>query len=170
MNGQTIFDETETFHGIKDLIKSGYPGVNFINILHAAFTCADPKSIKFLSSFPYLFALLRRACIKAAHKMLMKSTPGLDWYNTTDGRYAQIFRVSPLLLDTIEFSGQISDFNFWSRTLTNQEIAQFSSGCQYDFETISKPDLLKWSKINITYSSTKNYDGIQVSISSMLNE
>ncbi len=89
----------------------------------------------------------------------MKLTPVLNWYNTTGGQYAQIFRVSPILLDTNEFSGQISDFNFWSRTLTNQEIDQFSSGCQYDFETISKPDLLKWSKVNITYSSTKNYYG-----------
>jgi len=33
-------------------------GVNFTNILRAAFTREDPKSIKIQSSYQYLFALL----------------------------------------------------------------------------------------------------------------
>ncbi len=49
------------------------PGVNFINALWAAFTCADPKSAKNTDVF---FALLGSAPAKAARKMLMKLTPG----------------------------------------------------------------------------------------------
>jgi hypothetical protein len=35
--------------------------VNFTNVLHAAFTCKDPKSVKIQSSCQYLFALLGSA-------------------------------------------------------------------------------------------------------------
>jgi len=52
--------------------KSVVPGVNFINILRAAFTRVGPKSAKRLS-----FALLGSACVKAACKTLMKITPGV---------------------------------------------------------------------------------------------
>jgi len=48
------------------LVKSN-PGVNFINILQAAFTCADPKSTKKYSQAISLFALLG-----SARKMLVK--------------------------------------------------------------------------------------------------
>jgi hypothetical protein len=43
-------------------------GVNFINVLRAAFAHADPKSAKRLK----IFALSGSACAKAAHEMLMK--------------------------------------------------------------------------------------------------
>jgi len=43
--------------------------------LCAAFMRKDPKIIKIQSSSQYLFALLRPARVKAAHKMLMKLTP-----------------------------------------------------------------------------------------------
>jgi len=52
------------------------PGVNFINVLWAAFTLRDPKSIKIQSSCQYLFVLLRSAFIETSRKMLMKLTPG----------------------------------------------------------------------------------------------
>ncbi len=56
-------------------------GVNFINVLWAAFTCADPESakraVKLSTSF---LALLRSARTKAACKMLMKLTTGLPRY------------------------------------------------------------------------------------------
>jgi len=51
-------------------------GVNFINVLQTAFRCPDPKSTKRLTSLLYFFPLLGSACIKAAHKVLMKLTPG----------------------------------------------------------------------------------------------
>ncbi len=47
-------------------------GFNFPNIKCAAFTHVDPKSAKNTGK---IFVLLGSACIKAACKMLMKSTP-----------------------------------------------------------------------------------------------
>ncbi len=44
------------------------PGVNFINILLAAFTSTDPKSAKKTDSFTVSFALLGSALVKAAHR------------------------------------------------------------------------------------------------------
>jgi len=51
------------------------PGVNFINILREAYVCADPKSAKRRDSLTVFFALLGSFCVKAAHKMFVKSTP-----------------------------------------------------------------------------------------------
>jgi len=47
--------------------------VNFIKILHAAFTRANPKSIKIKLCCQYIFMLLGSACVKAGHLTL---TPG----------------------------------------------------------------------------------------------
>jgi len=59
-----------------------YPaGVNFINILQAVLTSKHPKSVKIHSSCQYLFTLLGLAGVKAAHKMLMKLTPGANFIN-----------------------------------------------------------------------------------------
>jgi len=52
--------------------ESRTPGVNFTNILHAAFTLIDPESIKIQFSHQYLFTLSGSACIKAVHRTLMK--------------------------------------------------------------------------------------------------
>jgi len=51
------------------------PGVDFINILPAAFKRSDPKRAKRQSSHKCLFALLGSLRAKAAHKILVKSTP-----------------------------------------------------------------------------------------------
>ena len=50
------------------------PGVNFTNILRAAFTHTDPKSAK-KDSF---IGLLGSARVKAARRMLLKLTPGVS--------------------------------------------------------------------------------------------
>ncbi len=52
------------------------PRVNFTKILWEAFTLVGPKKVKQHCWVDYLFVLLRSAHIKAAHKMLMKLTPG----------------------------------------------------------------------------------------------
>jgi len=49
-------------------------GVNFINVLQAAFAHADPKVKKRQSIQQLLFALLGSAQVKDAHKMLVKLT------------------------------------------------------------------------------------------------
>jgi len=50
------------------------PKVDFTNILHTVFTCADPKGTKKTDSLTVLIALLRSALIKSARKMLVKLT------------------------------------------------------------------------------------------------
>ena len=49
-------------------------GVNFTNVLRAAFTHANPKSAKKLLNLTVFFALLGSEQIKAAHRMLVKLT------------------------------------------------------------------------------------------------
>jgi len=53
------------------------PGVNFTNILRAAFKCKDPKSAKRQSHHQYLLALLGSTRVKASRKMLMKLIQGV---------------------------------------------------------------------------------------------
>ena len=53
------------------------PGVNFTNILQAAFTPADSKSGKKLLNLNVFFALSGSAGVKATRRTLMKLTPDL---------------------------------------------------------------------------------------------
>ncbi len=57
-------------------IKEPPSGVNFINILRAAFTRADPESAKKTVKLLVCFTLLGSALVKAARRTLMKLTPG----------------------------------------------------------------------------------------------
>ena len=50
--------------------------VDFINVLSAAFTLADPKSAKKLLDLTVFFALLGYASVKSACRILMKLAPG----------------------------------------------------------------------------------------------
>jgi hypothetical protein len=51
------------------------PLVDFINVLQAAFTFADPKSVKKTDFLTVFCALSGSAHVKAAHRTLMKLTP-----------------------------------------------------------------------------------------------
>jgi len=51
-------------------------GVNFINIIQAAFARADPKSAKNTNNLIVFFVLLGSVLIKAACGTLMKLRPG----------------------------------------------------------------------------------------------
>jgi len=53
------------------------PGVNFINVLRAAFAHADTRSIKNAVKSSVSFNLLGSAHIKAARRTLMNLTPGV---------------------------------------------------------------------------------------------
>ena len=55
-------------------------GINFTNILRAAFRCADPKSTKKTVKLSSFFALLGSAPAKAAHRMWVKLTPRCQFY------------------------------------------------------------------------------------------
>jgi len=71
------------------------PGVNFMNILLAAFMRADPKSLKFQLSRQYLFMLLGSTRLKALRKTLMKLTPGEGGWTST--KYSAMNQVTTSL-------------------------------------------------------------------------
>jgi hypothetical protein len=50
-------------------------GVNFTNVLQAAFTCADSKAQNKTDKLTVFFVLLGSARVKAARRVLMKSNP-----------------------------------------------------------------------------------------------
>jgi len=59
------------------------PGVNFTNILCAAFTREDPKSTKKTAGLTVFFSLLFGfGYLKALHKMLVKLTPRVIFFYT----------------------------------------------------------------------------------------
>ncbi len=58
------------------MIMKSTPGVDFINVLQAAFAHANPKSTKKTDGLTAFFMLWVSAGAKAAHKMLMKLTTG----------------------------------------------------------------------------------------------
>jgi hypothetical protein len=50
-------------------------GLNFINVLRTAFTLTDPKSVKKTIKWSSMFTLLGSTIVKAARKTLVKLTP-----------------------------------------------------------------------------------------------
>ena len=59
------------------MAKNKASGYNFTNVLQSAFTLADPKSAKKTVKSSSCFTLLGSASVKAAHRMLVKLTPGI---------------------------------------------------------------------------------------------
>jgi len=71
--------ESESFDFVFScLVLEHLPGVNYNNIVRAAFTPVGPKNVKNQSSCQYLFGLL--VCAQA-HKMSVKLTPGVNLTN-----------------------------------------------------------------------------------------
>jgi len=56
----------------------GSSGVDFINVLRAAFAHVDPKSVRIQSNPQYLFTLLGSTCVKAVPRTLMKLSPDAE--------------------------------------------------------------------------------------------
>ena len=79
----------------------GWQGVNFTNVLWAAFTPADPKSAKKLLNLTVFFALLGSACVKAARRMLVKLTP--DWSDLRRKRFVWNDALFLLLVDRLGY-------------------------------------------------------------------
>jgi hypothetical protein len=61
------------------------------------------------------------------------------------------------------FWGQITDFNIWSRTLSNEELNQYSFGCQE--ELLTQPEILDWANKNIT---NRGYGSAQIQMQKQL--
>jgi len=58
-----------------------WTGVNFINVLQAAFTGEDPKSAKKTDNLAVFFVLLGSVPVKAVLKTLVKLKPGANFTN-----------------------------------------------------------------------------------------
>jgi hypothetical protein len=69
--------------------KTSTLGVNFINVLPAYFTCADPKSIRFQLSRQYHFTLLESAHVKAVQKNVDEIDTGSISSNFTHKFFVQ---------------------------------------------------------------------------------
>jgi len=52
-------------------------GVNFINVLGAAFAPVDPKSVKRYWQLDWILMLLEAMCVNAVPRTLMKLSPGV---------------------------------------------------------------------------------------------
>jgi hypothetical protein len=63
------------------------PGVNFINVLQAAFAHIDPKSIKRHWGFDWILTLLGSTCVKAVHRRLMKLMAGVNFINVLQAAF-----------------------------------------------------------------------------------
>jgi len=74
---QVTLKELNSCHWLRRIAFNTFfsPGVNFINILPAAFSLADPKSVKRTVNLTVFFVFLGSALSKAARRMLMTLTP-----------------------------------------------------------------------------------------------
>jgi len=54
-----------------------HAGVNFTNILHAAFMLVDPERVKKIDNLTVFFTLLGSSRVKAVPRMLMKLSADL---------------------------------------------------------------------------------------------
>ncbi len=79
-------------------------GVNFTNVLQAAFMLIDPESIKKIDNLTVFFTLLGSARVKAVRRMLMKLSLGKPNHfqtckkGSSDSK-SEIFEVEKMLLE-----------------------------------------------------------------------
>jgi len=78
-------------------------GVNFINIFCKAFIRADPKSVKWYWWLDWVLTLSGSACVKAAHRMLMKLTLGVNFINILQAAFAHVNPKSTKRLGWLDF-------------------------------------------------------------------
>jgi len=64
------------------------PAINFINVLPAAFACADPESAKKTVKLSVYFMLSESERAKAASRTLIKLTPGVNFINVLCARFS----------------------------------------------------------------------------------
>ena len=89
-------------------------------------------------------------CLSSHLSNLYFSINGKEVFNLTKGKQPEKIDVSTIILGGNDFTGQISDFNIWNRSLTHEEILEYSASCDSDFVQKSNPGILLWSLANIT--------------------
>ncbi len=65
------------FLKLKKQLCGRHHGLNFINVLGTASTCADPRSVKKTVEFSIFFTPSGSTCLNDVRKTLVKLTPGL---------------------------------------------------------------------------------------------
>jgi hypothetical protein len=83
----------------------------------------------------------------------------VDFTSDTLEKLAEPFSIG----SSTSFWGQITDFNIWSRTLSNKELNQYSFGCQEGL--LTQPEILDWANTNITNSG---YGSAQIQMQKQL--
>lgn len=63
-------------------------GINFNNVLLAAFMLSDPKNVKIILIFNWIVTLLGSVWVRAALRMLIKLTPARKHVGETDSKPA----------------------------------------------------------------------------------
>ncbi len=139
-------------------IQATRPGVNFINILWATFTCADPKSAKRQSSCQSFLQFLGYWRAKAACKTLMKLTQAqrskIDFLdalirqkNSTHLNVSQLWRQSQTSVASPNIWGRISSniFSQLFRALSNWEAFFGTKGLMNAIQ-ISQMANIVWQK------------------------
>jgi len=109
---QSLFSKSVTCWSLR-------AGVNFINVLRAAFRCADPKSAKRYFNQQCRFMLLGPMSVKSVHKMFIKLTPGVDFTNV----FMYAFSVQKCLLSFYLF--MVCPFNTGNIRLVPARIGCF---------------------------------------------
>jgi len=93
-------------------------------------------------------------CVSSHLSNLYFSINGKDVFNLTKGKQPEKIDVSTIILGGNDFTGQISDLNIWNRSLSQEEILEYSASCDFDFVQKSNPGILLWSLANITIQGT----------------
>ena len=83
------------YAAVKNYVTHTTSGVNFTNILQAAFTSAVPKSAKKTVKLISFIALLGSARVKAARRTLVKLTPDLEIDYRFFSIFFQLFQTRP---------------------------------------------------------------------------
>ncbi len=89
-------------------------------------------------------------CVSLQLANLFFSINGKEVFNLTEARLPLQIDLSTISLGLATFTGQISDLNIWNRSLSHEEIINYSFNCDSDFVEKSNPVILQWSSANIT--------------------
>ena len=90
-------------------------------------------------------------CVSSYLSNLYLSINGIEVFNVSEGKQeTEKIDASTIILGSSQFTGQISDLNIWNRSLSPEEILEYSLNCDSDFAQKSSPSILLWSLANVT--------------------
>jgi hypothetical protein len=116
----------------------------------AVFAGSFKNSFEWGNYLQLSYYLWNSFCVSLQFSNIFFSINGKEVLNlTVDGQPEKI-DLSTISLGKDHFSGQISDLNIWNRSLSHEEIINYSFSCDSAFVEKSNPAILLWSFANIT--------------------